>query len=719
MPITEHHHIIQKQVVELTVPDKQLALSLQSEASMLVRNFINTKLEEICDKFCGTDEVLKIDKLTIDLGSIGHSDFRDTFINKTPGRFEDIILQEINDKLVSTVAAPKGREDVAGFQKDESAGIISTSEKELECLVHFLKTGILPWNIVKEKGFSIEKVFQNILKTNPAQLKLILKQLLRDVVICRRFDYQFSEEIKTEALKLFQPSHSEKIITLKSVLENFLLTSGFRYGQTQRPGSLIWFSIYHTISIHPDNVSVKELQKRVLKTFIKELSSRISNTSVDSLLLKLKQQVTGIYIGYSRKKEMAVFNEVKDIIEQIWEKDNPLKNDVKRAGKKKEIKGEENLAPGHNDKLNAADSEEAKTGTRGGEAKQNNQETTGEIIEKEGDKHEKSVKKSSAEATQTEQDKRDNLRIEKDKKENASALNKDEKGAKGNDTSKNKNADTANRNDPSRNKNAEIQNGNDSSINKNAETRNRNVSSKSMNAETQNGNDSLKNRNIEARNENDSSEFINELAPDRQASEEPKNNSVTSNEEATFSSVQDEYNIELPHILHTNPDEIYIDNAGLVILWPYIQGFFDRLGYLKDKKEFIDTETIYRAVNILQYVVTGQTGQPEYELTLNKLLCGLEITEPVPVEVTVTEKEKDECRQMLEAAVQNWEVLKNTSIDGLRSTFLNRQGILSRQAGGWKVFVERDTIDILLDRLPWAISVIRLPWSKELIYVEW
>jgi hypothetical protein len=65
-------------------------------------------------------------------------------------------------------------------------------------------------------------------------------------------------------------------------------------------------------------------------------------------------------------------------------------------------------------------------------------------------------------------------------------------------------------------------------------------------------------------------------------------------------------------------------------------------------------------------------------------------------------------------------VLRNTSPDGLRGTFLIRSGKLClRDGGDWSLQVESNSFDILLDQLPWGISMIKLPWMEKMLWVEW
>lgn len=161
---------------------------------------------------------------------------------------------------------------------------------------------------------------------------------------------------------------------------------------------------------------------------------------------------------------------------------------------------------------------------------------------------------------------------------------------------------------------------------------------------------------------------------------------------------------------------IYVDNAGLVILHPFLQMFFEGLGIARDGT-LLEPD---RALHLLHYLCTGHTPAPEYELTLPKILCNIPLDTPVEADITLTDREKDEAVNLLNAAIRWWEALRNTSPDALRGTFLCRPGKLSRRDDGdWLLQVEPQSFDILLAQLPWGISVVRLPWMEGMVWVEW
>ena len=161
---------------------------------------------------------------------------------------------------------------------------------------------------------------------------------------------------------------------------------------------------------------------------------------------------------------------------------------------------------------------------------------------------------------------------------------------------------------------------------------------------------------------------------------------------------------------------IFIDNAGLVLLHPFLLKLFEELG-IAGEDAILRPE---RALSLLHYLVTGETESPEYELVLPKILCGISLTEPVPLTVAPDETEQIEASNLLGAVIQHWEALRSTTPDGLRGNFLVRPGKVSRKDDGdWLLQVESREFDILLDQLPWGISMIKLPWMKDMLWVEW
>ncbi|MBS3777557.1 MAG: hypothetical protein KGY70_20355, partial [Bacteroidales bacterium] len=162
----------------------------------------------------------------------------------------------------------------------------------------------------------------------------------------------------------------------------------------------------------------------------------------------------------------------------------------------------------------------------------------------------------------------------------------------------------------------------------------------------------------------------------------------------------------------------YIDNSGLVLLTPYLQILFEELGLVREN-QFINRQAQIRAAFLLHYLANNDKWPEEPELVFNKVMLGLPIEMPVPKNVELKDAELRECDKLLHAVIENWGALKNTTPQGLREGFLQRPGKLSKVDNGWKLNVEQDTIDILLDNLPWSYQIVSFPWMKQVIFVKW
>jgi hypothetical protein len=168
------------------------------------------------------------------------------------------------------------------------------------------------------------------------------------------------------------------------------------------------------------------------------------------------------------------------------------------------------------------------------------------------------------------------------------------------------------------------------------------------------------------------------------------------------------------------PEEgVYVENGGLVILHPFFQPLFTELELLTTDGQFVEDDARMRAAVIMNYLFNGNTEYGEYDMLLNKLLCGIPAEEVLPADIVLTEKEINECDELMNTVIQYWEALKGAGKEAVQQTFFHRKAKVRFRDDHWLLQVERSAADILLDRLPWGIGIIRLPWLQYLIHVEW
>lgn len=165
-------------------------------------------------------------------------------------------------------------------------------------------------------------------------------------------------------------------------------------------------------------------------------------------------------------------------------------------------------------------------------------------------------------------------------------------------------------------------------------------------------------------------------------------------------------------------DSVAVATSGLVIVWPFLSAFFDSVGLL-DGDVFRDAAAQHRAAALLHYLATGESSCPEQELPLAKVLVGIELEAVHEAGDPLDDFATESADSLLRAVLGHAPMLGKISIAGLRQAFLTRPGSLSTRDGHWLLRVERQGIDLLLDRLPWSFAWVRLPWMPAPVQVEW
>lgn len=166
-------------------------------------------------------------------------------------------------------------------------------------------------------------------------------------------------------------------------------------------------------------------------------------------------------------------------------------------------------------------------------------------------------------------------------------------------------------------------------------------------------------------------------------------------------------------------NELYVDDAGLVLLWPFFERLFRRVGLTDDERRFIAEPARVQAVVLLELLATGDPEPAEYRLPLCKILCGVPLTGDFAPQLPLAPELHDECARLLAAVRDHVPDLGDISPDGLRAAFLRRPAALRVRDGAWLLQVERRPHDLLLDRFPWSWSWVKLAWMPDPMRVEW
>jgi hypothetical protein len=177
-----------------------------------------------------------------------------------------------------------------------------------------------------------------------------------------------------------------------------------------------------------------------------------------------------------------------------------------------------------------------------------------------------------------------------------------------------------------------------------------------------------------------------------------------------------------PLLLAPSPG-LSVNDAGLVIAAPFIPVLFDRADLHLSRFDPARGESpgpeYYRAMLLLDYLLDGSTTFSQPPSGLVKVLCGLPVDLEPPPEMHLRDDEIQLCDSLLRVILANWTIVGGTSSAGLRETFLQREGILDREGEWYRLRVQRKTVDVLVDQIPWSFSVLYFPWMAAPLYTTW
>lgn len=180
------------------------------------------------------------------------------------------------------------------------------------------------------------------------------------------------------------------------------------------------------------------------------------------------------------------------------------------------------------------------------------------------------------------------------------------------------------------------------------------------------------------------------------------------NVETSIETIQEDVNLNVGQ---------YIQNAGLILIHPFIKTLFEHCELLDPKtQQLLDPEL---CAHLLHYIATGKTNAPEYDMIFEKFLCNIPMHQTINRHIKLSRKHKSQAKNVIESVQHNWAPMKKSSAALLQNEFFQRPGKLVITESDNTLIVERKTQDILLEKISWGIGLVKLPWQKKFIFVNW
>ncbi|MCW1961446.1 contractile injection system tape measure protein [Chryseobacterium viscerum] len=161
----------------------------------------------------------------------------------------------------------------------------------------------------------------------------------------------------------------------------------------------------------------------------------------------------------------------------------------------------------------------------------------------------------------------------------------------------------------------------------------------------------------------------------------------------------------------------YIQNAGLILIHPFIKTLFEHCELIDPKTQQLTDPEL--CAHLLHYIATGKINAPEYDMIFEKFLCNIPMHQTINRHIKLSRKHKTQAKNVIESVQHNWAPMKKSSAALLQNEFFQRPGKLVITDSDYTLIVERKTQDILLEKLSWGIGLVKLPWQKKFIFVNW
>ena len=149
---------------------------------------------------------------------------------------------------------------------------------------------------------------------------------------------------------------------------------------------------------------------------------------------------------------------------------------------------------------------------------------------------------------------------------------------------------------------------------------------------------------------------------------------------------------------------------------PFLKTFLKGVDLVTENDEIKDIE---KACMLLHYLATETEEVTDVELTLEKIILGIPLETIIDYQIPLTANDKALCDELLQAVLTHWVVLKKSTINTLRDMFLKRDGHIRITEDSIKLKIEHMAQDILLEKIPWNISLFRLKWMEKMVHIEW
>ncbi len=171
--MSRYPHLIRRQCLELELPSGQDAYRLQERVTALFNRQLVPVLDAVMSRQVGETELLRIDRLELDLGVLDPEQLEEQLPERLRHRLEQALATEAD----RAVGVAPGEPEAVTARRDAPPVRLDLGQSELQRLIHYLATGLLPWWSPETPGFDLEVQFSRQLEQQRTALLQGMRRL--------------------------------------------------------------------------------------------------------------------------------------------------------------------------------------------------------------------------------------------------------------------------------------------------------------------------------------------------------------------------------------------------------------------------------------------------------------------------------------------------------------------------------------------------------------
>ncbi|MDR6570903.1 contractile injection system tape measure protein [Chitinophaga ginsengisegetis] len=194
-------HIIRRYSFDITYDSRPRAFALQDKVSMLFRQSISNRTDELLQQLIPADMMASIDGLVLDIGAIPFKDLE----TELPAKILAALQQALTDLLYH---------QQAGTQHSVSGDITirKGEDRQLELMTFFLLQGVMPWWATAAERAQPGEIVLQLSKTSPGKLADFIRSIGRSQSVRERIVWQFPVAVLQAIVEVLEPAEALFII---------------------------------------------------------------------------------------------------------------------------------------------------------------------------------------------------------------------------------------------------------------------------------------------------------------------------------------------------------------------------------------------------------------------------------------------------------------------------------------------------------------------------